>query len=181
MNMDFGMKKITLIFVSFVLLTSNLYSQYEWSELIYHYQTGSIPPPYFYSYELRITSTGPGTLSYYPDYSQDTLWTFAITVTEEDLEVLNSSIVKSNFLREQIPSVPDNQKPIGGSLQNLTIILYLDPNLDQLPQKITTPYFPENEYTERLAKLCDLMKSHVPEATWKEIEGLKEDHIKKNK
>ena len=58
---------------------------------------------------------------------------------------------------------------------------YQDPNLDQLPQTITTPYFPEKEYTERLAKLYDLMKSYIPEATWKRIEGLKEGYIKKNK
>jgi hypothetical protein len=175
------MKKITLIFVSIFLLTSHLYSQYEWSELIYHYQTGSIPPPYFYSYELRIASTGSGTLLYYPDYSEDTVWTFAINITEDDLKVLNSSILESNILGGQIPSVPDSQKPIGGPLENLTVILYQDPNLDQLPQQITTPYFPEKEYTEKLEKLSDLMKRFIPETTWKEIDYQREPNINQSK
>lgn len=174
------MKKIIYISLMLTVFFSSALSQTGWEEIIYHYQTGTVPPPYFYSYDLTINISGTGTLVYSPSYGNDTTWAYNLNFSESDMKKLNEVIDRSNVLNETIPELPDSQKPIGGSLQNISIQLPQDPSLDQTPPKIVTPYFPEDSYKERLTGIYSVIQTMIPENVWSEIENRKEEFIKNN-
>jgi hypothetical protein len=48
------MKKILNLTLILVLSTGIVIAQNQWEEIVYHYQTGTVPPPYYYSYDLTI-------------------------------------------------------------------------------------------------------------------------------
>jgi hypothetical protein len=83
-------------------------------------------------------------------------------------------------LNETIPELPKEKIPDGGPSQNITITLQQDPNLDQTPPKIATPYFPEESYKETLAGIYSIIKNMVPDSVWTEINGRKAEYIKNN-
>jgi hypothetical protein len=174
------MKKIMSKIIFITVLFSSALTFSQWDEIVYHYQTGSVPPPYFFSYDLTINSAGTGTLVYSPNYGNDTTWVYNISFTESDLKKLNEVITRSNILNETIPALPDSLKPIGGSLQNVSIQTPQDPSLDQAPPRIVTPYFPEESYKEALTGIYSVIQKMVPDNVWNEINERKEEYNKKN-
>lgn len=175
------MKTLSIILLSLIILCGSIFSQAKWTDIIYHYQTGTIPPPNYYRYDLTINSTGFGTLVYYPDYSEMDSWVFALKFSEDDLNKLDKLINDSGVMTESIPSVPDSLLPIGGPLKNLTIVLAQDPNLDQAPQRIKMPYFPAEGYKEKIESLYNEITKIVPQSTWDEIKTRKDEFIKNYK
>jgi hypothetical protein len=149
--------------------------------LIYHYQTGSIPPPHFYRYEFTVNSGGFGTLVYYPDYSDVESWVYSIKIPDSEIKQLDEAVTKSRILDETVPALADSLRPIGGSIENVTVFLQQDPNLDQVPKRIITPDFPQKKYKERLEQLYISIKNLIPQSTWDEIKARKEEFIKNYK
>lgn len=174
------MKNIFFLTLLTALLSFNAPAQNQWEDLVYHYQTGTVPPPYYYSYDLTVTYSGTGTLVYSPGYGNDTTWVYNITFSQSDIDKLNEVIIKSNVLNEKTPALPDSLHPIGGSLQNISIQLPQDPNLDQVPPRIVTPYFPADSYKESLAEIYSVIQKMVSDNIWNEIHDRKEEYIKKH-
>jgi hypothetical protein len=174
------MKKITFFSIILMAFISSACTQAQWDEIVYHYQEGSVPPPYFYSYDITIGTDGTGTLVYSPNYGNDTTWVYNLTISESDMSKLNEAITRSNVLNETIPELPNEKIPDGGPSQNITITLHQDPSLDQTPPKITTPYFPEESYKETLTGIYSIIKNMVPDSVWTEINGRKAEYIKNN-
>lgn len=175
------MNKLIAVIAIFLLFTSLCHSQYVWTGIMYHYQTGSIPPPHYYSYDLTINNEGGGYLVYSPGYSGDTSWNYNMKIDEASINKLNDEIQKSKVLIGTIQSLPRNKQTIGGSLRNLTIILSdTNPNTDHPPITIVTPYFPTQEYKEALDSLYDTIRNLVPQSVWDEIDRIREVYIKKN-
>ncbi len=174
------MRKI--IYLSFILIASfsSACAQTDWDEIVYHYQEGSVPPPYFYSYDITISAGGTGTLVYSPNYGNDTTWVYNLTITESDMSKLNEAITRSNVLNEKIPELPNEKIPDGGPAQNITVTLSQDPNLDRTPPKIVTPYYPEESYLETLTGIYSVIQKTVPENVWNEINSRKAEYIKNN-
>lgn len=170
------MKNIILITLISLLIPVSLQSQYLWSEITYHYQTGSVPPPYHFSYYLNINSDGTGKLVYHPSYS-DSSWIYDINLTSSQINQLDSAIQASNLMNEDVPELPKNKHPIGGSLQNVQITIKPD-DKNQAGKSITTPYFPQPEYKEKLVNLYDLIKSLIPADKWEDIEVRKSEKNK---
>jgi hypothetical protein len=143
-----------------------------------------MPPPYFYSYSILINSDdASGFLKYAFDYSQEDNppLEYKLTFSEEQMGILNEAIKESKVLCEEIESVPDSLQPIGGSVQNVKItIVNPDPNLDQPPRIIETPYFPIEEYKEGLENLYETINKLVPENIWEEIKTKKDEYIKQH-
>jgi hypothetical protein len=171
------MKKIilTILFANCV----TLYSQTEWTELTYHYQTGSVPPPYFYSYNINLNVSGKGQLVYFSSYSMDSSWVYDLNINDSVMNVLNEALKKSNIFTDSIIALSENRHPIGGSMQNVKIVLKQDSNLDQMPKTIVVPYFSEKEFKEGLEKLYKTIKEIVPQNLWDDIQSRKENQ--KNK
>jgi hypothetical protein len=172
------MKKIIFLILNLLIISGFSLAQTKWTEVTYHYQTGTIPPPHYYKYDFTVNSSGFGTLVYFPDYSEMTTWVYAVKLTEEEIAKLDRAITQSNILNETIPSLPDSMLPIGGPLQNLTIMMEQDPNLDQLPPRISIPYFPSKEYEEKVDGVYNEIKNLIPQSTWDEIKTRKDEFIK---
>jgi hypothetical protein len=141
-----------------------------------------MPPPYFYSYSILINSDdASGFLKYAFDYSQEDNppLEYKLTFSEEQMGILNEAIRGSKVLCEEIESVPDSLQPIGGSVENIKITI-VDPNpdLDQPPRIIKTPYFPIEKYKEGLENLYETINKLVPESIWEEIKTKKDEYIK---
>jgi hypothetical protein len=175
------MKKTILTIFYILIITGLLMSQTKWTDIIYHYQTGSIPPPHFYRYEFTVNSGGFGTLVYYPDYSDVESWVYSIKIPDSEIKQLDEAVTKSRILDETVPALADSLRPIGGSIENVTVFLQQDPNLDQVPKRIITPDFPQKKYKERLEQLYISIKNLIPQSTWDEIKARKEEFIKNYK
>jgi hypothetical protein len=165
-------------FIKVLLLTAispvYLFSQYTWTDVNYHFQTGTVPPPYYYSYELFINSGGSCSISYRPTYSTDSTWVYKFDLITDQLNTLNGAITNSGVLTDSITGLPENKHPIGGSLKNVVITLYQDPVLDRLPPVIRTPYFPIVDFKQKLEDLYESIVSLVPQSIWDGIKERKE-------
>jgi hypothetical protein len=175
------MKKILNLTLILVLSNGAAIAQNQWEEIVYHYQTGTVPPPYYYSYDLTINPSGTGTLVYSPNYGKDTTWVYNITLSEDDVNRLSSAISESGVLTGTISELPDSLRPIGGALQNISIQQPRDPNLDQTPGRIVVPYFPKPEFREKIMNLYSQIKKMVPQSIWDEIDLRKGEYIKNHK
>lgn len=169
------MKILSVFILLIILFTAGAYSQYKWTDAQYHYQTGSVPPPYFFEYDVFINAGGQGTLVYHSSYSTDStskMDNYTFTVNASDISSLNNAIKKSKVLTATFKEMENH--PIGGSMQNAIILLYQDPALDHMPQRITTPYFPaSSKQRKALEILYGKIKSLVPQTIWDEIESKK--------
>lgn len=172
------MKKIIISAFSLLIITGLLSAQTKWTDITYSYQTGTVPPPHFYHYNFTVNSGGFGTLVYQPDYADTETWVYTIKLSDEEIKQVDDAIIKSKILDETIPALADTLKPIGGPLENVTVFLQQDPNLDQIPKRIITPDFPQKDYKEQLDKLYSVIKNLIPQSTWDEINTRKEEFIK---
>jgi hypothetical protein len=172
------MKRLSILAaIIFFLSGSGIFAQFDWTDIQYHYQTGSIPPPYYYSYDVFISASGSGNLYYHGGYSSDSTRTdsaFSFNVNSKDLSALNKLIFKNKILTREIETLPRDKTPIGGSLQNVLITLAQDPRLDRKPMRIETPYFPASEKDKRiLDQIYNKVKFMVPLDIWDAVSALK--------
>lgn len=165
------MKKIKYLLI-ILILPATIFSQ-DWSELFFHYQTGTVPPPYYFSYDITVGQDGTLTLAYHPGYQTDSTWRYDLKLTTESIADLNKAIIESGVLTESIPELPQEHRPIGGALQHVTIMLKQDPNSDRMPRRVATPDFPQEAYKEKLNTLYEQIIKLVPQSTWDEIETRK--------
>ena len=172
------MKNIILSISVLFIITGLLMSQAKWTEITYSYQTGTVPPPHFYRYDFTINSGGFGTLVYQPDYPDTETWVYTVKLTNEDIKQVSEALEKSGILSITIPSLADTLKPFGGSVENLSVMLEQNPDLDQMPGRIITPKFPQKEYKEQLDELYTVIKNLIPQSTWDEINARKDEFIK---
>lgn len=175
-----------LVLLSLLVFSPTTIAQdMQWTELTYHYQTGTVPPPYFYKYDITLNTAGDISLVYSPGYNTqpgDT-WAYNLKALQQDVDSINNMLISSCIFDKTIEALPQEKTPIGGSLQNMIIVLKQeDPLLDQAPKRITTPYFPECEIVkETLKTIYEKIKSLVPEDTWNAINTKKEEYIKSKK
>ena len=93
-------------------------------QLEYYWETGSLPPPYFYSYRIPL---GPGTraeIEFQADYSGDNtpVWLEVIDITENDLDQLYEMLYTMGMFEKEGRQVTDT--PTGGSASSLTGMAY---------------------------------------------------------
>ena len=172
------MKKTILYIFLNLIFYSTLFSQINWTDINYHFQTGSVPPPYYHSFDIHLSRNGDGTLGYHCIYTDDSSWTYYIILQKANIDKLDSAINNCDVLNDSIPVL--KKYPIGGSTQHLQIFLKQDPNLDQPPKSITTPDFPLPEYKEKLESLYEAIRSSIPQTIWDDINSRKEN-LKNNK
>jgi hypothetical protein len=170
------MKNIFLFIISIMFfLGASANAQYKWTDVQYHYQTGSVAPQYYYEYDIYIGYTGVGSVAFRTGYGSDTsskVYTYNFQMTDKEVESLNKAIKKSKVLTSTFEEL--EKHPIGGSMQKVFITLPQDPRFDRKPTRIETPYFPASEKQKKaLEKLYDKIKSYVPQSIWDEIESKK--------
>lgn len=171
------MKNIILAVLLLMIFTSCSKSQdtvkASWSSVQYYYTRGPLPPPYHFSFDLSVNGDGSGVLIYRLGYdvNKEPL-VYNFTVDSDGLKSLNCKVESSNLLSGKVEAVPENKHPIGGPLERVRIIIpNPNPDLDQPPRVIESPYFPTDEYKQNLQELYEFIKTLVPKETWFDING----------
>ncbi len=176
------MKNILFTFLMMVVLTSCSKSQdtglENWTSIQYHYSAGPLPPPYHYSYQISVNKDGASVVNYHLGYDNNyPSLDYNFTVSAEDLKLLEEKICQSKLATGKVESVPENTHPIGGSLNRVRLtITNPNPDLDQPPQVIESPYFPKEEFKNDLQELYDFINKLVPGDVWLEINGKKTEY-----
>jgi hypothetical protein len=121
--------------------------------LIYRWDTGSIPPPDYYEYEIIIGPAQEGEICFRPDYpAADTpTWKERFNVSKDDIRNLQQAI--------QQLSTDDNETPhhIGGSRETLRLQYAGHVPVEH---KLTS---------EQGRKVAQMIKVLVPHDTWQRL------------
>lgn len=178
------MKNLILAVLFLMVFTSCSKSQDSipkvWSSVQYNYTAGPLPPPYHHSFDISVNSDGDSKLIYrlgYDNSKEPLVYTFM--VSPADIKNLDEKVVCSKLLTGNVEAIPENKHPIGGSLNKVRIIIpNPNPDLDQPPRVIESPYFPTEDYKDGLQDLYDFIKTLVPVETWNDVSLKKEEYEK---
>ena len=175
------MKNLILIFLIVASITSCGRAQVDsikndWGSVQYFYDCGPLPPKYHHEYVITINKDNSAGMVYSFGYDKSVpslLYDFKISA--EDLKNLNDAVIASSMLDKDIPPMPENQHPIGGSMRKVRIVFVdTNSNFDRPPRVKESPYFPVAEYKENLENLYKVIVSLVPKNVWDDIENKKE-------
>jgi len=139
----------------------------------YYWETGSLPPPYFYFYEVTIGPGPEGEIRFQADYSEQDppIWIEPIAVSENDLDRLYGMLVNMGmFAKEwlQAEDIPD-----GGSASKLSVRAY--------GQNFTIPSYVAGEQLSKDARtLYKHIENLVPQETWDKLMVLHDEYVAEN-
>ncbi len=142
-------------------------------QIKYYWETGSLPPPYFYAYEIFV---GPGTrgeLKFQADYNDEDppVWIETIDITENDLDRLYEMLYAMGMFENEWLQVTDT--PTGGSASYLTGIAY--------EQVFDIPRYVAGEQQAKDARvLYEHIDSLVPKEIWDKLLGLHDEYVEEN-
>ena len=162
------MKKIILILIFFISVSCSKSQDNQakiWSAITYNFFSGPLPPQYQNKYSVVINEDNYCYFSYSIGFDSDANSTSKIfTVSDDNIAMLTQLVNESGLLEGKIISLPEHKHPIGGSLRSVSVVLkQTDPNLDQPPPVYVAPYFPVEEYKEKLEKLYEYIYMLVPQ------------------
>lgn len=129
--------------------------------VIYHWQEGSVPPPYHYEYEIRV---GPGPLGqvvFYPDYpGQGTpKWQEDFALSAADLDRLYGLMDRQHIFQQQWQS--PLRQTVGGSLEFMDISV--SSNHSRVPSQLV------EKDAALVREIYDALRSLVPQALWEDL------------
>ncbi|MFA7359521.1 MAG: hypothetical protein WC139_00645 [Candidatus Kapaibacterium sp.] len=155
----------------------------EWSAIQYFYNSGPLPPPYHYSFDININNNGESSLNYRLGYDeQKPPINYTFNITKENLKLLSGKIKASELASGKIEAVPENQHPVGGSLERVRLVITkAEPDLDQPPKAFESPYFPTEKYKKNLEELYSFINKLVPDSVWSDVKAKKSEYESKNK
>ena len=128
----------------------------------YHWATGSLPPPYYYSYTITLGPKNVGKIEFQPNYAyEDTpLWVEEFEVTNAQLEQIFSNLSEVGVFSRGWKQSGD--VPTGGSSDNLTVI--------NAGEEYKVPsYVADKQASSDIGEVYDLISSLVPKATWEDL------------
>jgi hypothetical protein len=160
------------LFSVFHLLSCGVQAQSEWAKLKYHFNSGSLPPPYHYSYTISVNIDGKGELVYISGYQEKDKTNIGhpFELNNEKLEALKNAVKESDILNLDIKSRPSGEIPDGGHSESLEFYVYKDDNNElTLIKSIVT--YPELKYEGLLDKLYKVIQNSVPEDIWNEVKS----------
>lgn len=150
----------------------------DWSVVNLIYESGPIAPQYQYSYSVIINSDKTGEYLYAFPMGDEKKFRYNFSISNEQMKGLNSAIEKSKVMGVDIPKLPDEKVPIGGSLTRVLItVVNPDPNLDQPPKVYESPYFPAEGYKENLESLYNFIENLVPKEIVKKASDERENFL----
>jgi len=136
----------------------------------YYWETGSLPPPYFYSYTITIGPGTDGSLEFVPDYTtyDPPLWLEGFQVSERDLDLLYAALYQAEAFEagwEQSEDIPT-----GGSADKMTIIAhgreYLIPS-----------YVDDDEKSKAIKRVYEDIEAFVPQAIWDKLNAQHDQYV----
>jgi hypothetical protein len=172
--------KYLIILISTLLFqcSGSKSSDKSWDEINYNYNSGTVPPPYYYSFSIKIKSNREGRITYAPDYDDKNTWGYDFKITKKDLKDLTSKIESSKIMEKEIESMPDNMRPIGGSIHYGSILF----EKEGVIKKHDLPGFPVSESMKNeLENIFNRIRAFVPKEIWDDIEIRKNNYIEQFK
>lgn len=147
-----------------------------WSTLDYHYRTGTVGPEYYYHYKVLVNSDKTAQFIFYYSYADTGFTQESFTITDSQLKTLSEAVNQSKVLDGDIPAMPENEHPIGGSTETLAVIVVNpNPDLDQSPKRIEVPAFPQEKYRAGLEKLYSTINGLIPAGMLETARNKKEE------
>lgn len=130
-----------------------------WS-LVYEWNEGSAPPPYYYEYTLRIESEGRAQILFRPDYPahDPPLWVETFLIPPEHCRRLEALVYKT--VAEGPQSVTEKGR-VGGSTSHIEIVL-------EDKTAFASGYFAE-EAAGNLGTLCEAVRDEAPPIIWERL------------
>jgi len=139
----------------------------------YYWETGSLPPPYFFAYEIFVGPGAKGEIKFQADYSGDNtpIWIETIDITENDLDQLYEMLYAMGMFEKEWLQVTDT--PTGGGASYLAGIAY--------EQAFNIPSYVAGEQQAQDAKaLYEHIDSLVPKGTWDKLMALHDAYVAEN-
>jgi hypothetical protein len=131
--------------------------------LILDWDTGTLPPPYNYSYTIAIGPGLVGQFSYQPGYAPENqveVWNKEFSLESKDLDALYKTLAEKGMLRENWAT---DQRLLGGQGSNLDITAsgnkYHIPSVSVLTR-------PDREKVEAV---FEIIRGYIPQSIWDEM------------
>ena len=137
--------------------------------LTYHWQEGSLPPPYHYEYTITIQPDGQGQIEMIPDYVSDQIpvWTEEFILSSAELDQLYETLLENNFFQTNWKAQSD--PPIGGSSDSLVVT--------SRGREIEIPSFVLPAQQEAQSQIVAAINSFVPATIWEELDLQREQYM----
>lgn len=131
--------------------------------LYYYWNTGALPPEYYYQYEIEIGPDGSGVLTYQKGYeeNEEQSKVFSFQVDVEQWDEFYSWLQTNRILRSNWKESED--VVVGGSTTSVKLqaagLKYIIPSVSVLSQRERTTFYELEEQIEKL----------VPAEIWEQI------------
>jgi hypothetical protein len=157
-----------IIFVLFFSCTNN--AQNDWERLVYHYNAGALPPPYYYHYTISISKDGQGELLHASGYNDNGKNTskHSFVMTDKELKVLINAVKESEVLNSDIKQRPGEEILDGGHSDELTFYSESGESGEENIIKLI-PSYPDLKYEKALNKLYGVIIKCVPLDIWNKV------------
>jgi hypothetical protein len=137
--------------------------EYNWSE-------GSLPPPHHYEYLIRLLSSGPGQVVFWPDYpgfAGVPEWAERFNPSPEQLDQLYRIMLDQGLLTEEWRAEAD--PPVGGSSEWMAV------TADD--RQIVIPAFVRTEQSAAASAIYSALRSLVPDSIWEKLAEQRQEYI----
>jgi hypothetical protein len=140
-------------------------------EIVYHWTEGSVPPPYYYEYSIKILEDRTGIVTYRPDYDLEgvPLWNRYFTIPQELYSSLYNLLVSSEFYAYAWNQALEIN--VGGSQEWCEGII--ENHEFHIPAELT------QEDAERVGTLYLIFKQLGPEEMWEDLEQMRKEYMNK--
>lgn len=155
---------VIVFLTAFMTLTGSLIAQNtHWSTLDYSYSKGPVSPEYQYNYRIIINEDRSGILVYTNSSSTKD---YNFTVGKKTLKKIKKQLKNCGVFSVNPDDMKSDKNLIGGSNRNLTITMWQPPNVDAKPTTIIIPAQLNDNYSECMNKLYDMVENSVPNSIW---------------
>jgi hypothetical protein len=125
--------------------------------VIQDWREGSLPPPYFSRYQIRLGPDGAGVIEYHLGYDPAPAVIETFTVARDDLEALYAAMVREGVFTGAWTA--HDRPPVGGSSTSLVVVA--------AGRRVEIPSFLGNaERARAAATLHERIKTLVPARIW---------------
>jgi hypothetical protein len=140
--------------------------------LAYHWQEGSLPPPYHYEYTITLQPEGRGQIEMIPDYAfeEPPTWTKTFSVSFSDLDQLYGLRIREGFFQTNWRAQSD--PPVGGSSDSLVVTAYSN--------EIEIPSFVLFEQEEAQSRIVAAIQALVPAEIWEKLNQQREQYMQEH-
>jgi hypothetical protein len=130
--------------------------------VVYHWEEGSVPPPYHYEYTLRLGPGPEGKVTFWPDYPQHNpeVWHATFPLAPDALPGLYSLLVMHGLLQARWRR--PERAPVGGSLEWAEVTAG--------GRRLQFPAVLAPRDAARLRPFYDAVRAAAPESVWREMD-----------